>query len=324
MTTDVVFTVSIPYELERIAKAQSEDGLVRSKILTDAIYNLHVFNQLNPEGMQNSLILENGVKVSWEIPKDKEQSDNAEADQPTKTLKLGDRVIAVKNPEHYADFKIGDKGTLIDIDHDDNALKYCVVFDKDVKKRFLWTTSDQIELIEQPEVVGKVIKGGKHIPKFYLDDDDVPYPKQFPSFEDSHQKINELVYHQDVKGIYDYFAQFGVRTVEVFPEVDGIIKLSKFEIQSGIDRVNHAEGLISQLPATHDGRNTWLLNYGRRKESWDKRAKKMLGWNRDTQSVEIRPIQPSKLEQLKARKSELSRAEKDELIELLIKENSNG
>ena len=278
MTTDVVFTVSIPYELERIAKAQSEDGLVRSKILTDAIYNLHVFNQLNPEGMQNSLILENGVKVSWEIPKDKEQSDNAEADQPTKTLKLGDRVIAVKYPEHYADFKIGDKGTLIDIDHDDNALKYCVVFDKDVKKRFLWTTSEQIELIEQPEVVGKVIKGGKHIPKFYLDDDDVPYPKQFPSFEDSHQKINELVYHQDVKGIYDYFAQFGVRTVEVFPEVG---KEYEFE--------NRGHRLTLTGFLTSNG----VFN-------------------------KIRPIQTSRLDELKARKSELSDAEKDELIELLI------
>lgn len=72
MTTDVVFTVSIPNELERNALAQSKGGLVRSKILADAIYNLGVFNQLNPEGMQNSLTLENGVKVSWHIPTDKE------------------------------------------------------------------------------------------------------------------------------------------------------------------------------------------------------------------------------------------------------------
>jgi len=314
---------------------------------------------------------------------------------------IGDRVRAVKDSKYYPIFKKGDKGTVID-----NINSTTVKFDK---RDGIWKCSpDEIELIEQPEVVGKVIKGGKHQPKFYLDDEaekakpneleqiginaieilkrqheamnTIPEHKPFPLFEDSHQKINELVYHQDVKGIYDYFAQFGVRevevlpsnirktliefidsirayedeaghsiydderdssefadiflkdydvsnavkTVEVMPEVDGIIKLSKFEIQSGIDRVNHAEGLISQLPATHDGRNTWLLNYGRRKESWDKRAKKMLGWNRDTQSVEIRPIQPSKLEQLKARKSELSDTEKDELIELLIKENSNG
>ena len=35
-----------------------------------------------------------------------------------------------------------------------------------------------------------------------------------------------------------------------------------FEIQSGSTRLNHAEGLILQLPPTHEGRNTWLLNYG--------------------------------------------------------------
>ena len=340
MTTDVVFTVSIPYELERIAKAQSEDGLVRSKILTDAIYNLHVFNQLNPEGMQNSLILENGVKVSWEIPKDKEQSDNAEADQPTKTLKLGDRVIAVKYPEHYADFKIGDKGTLIDIDHDDNALKYCVVFDKDVKKRFLWTTSEQIELIEQPEVVGKVIKGGKHIPKFYLDDDDVHYPKQFPSFEDSHQKINELVYHQDVKGIYDYFAQFGVREVEVLPSnirktlIEFIDSIRAYEDEAGHsiydderDSSEFVDIFLQDYDLSKTVKNVEVFpEVGKVYELYDEEDDE---WYYDELvsfcgksyvGASIRPIQPSRIDELKARKSELSDTEKDELIELLIKE----
>lgn len=37
--------------------------------------------------------------------------------------------------------------------------------------------------------------------------------------------------------------------------------LGKNEIQSG-NRVKLAEGLILQLPNTHDGRNSWLLNYG--------------------------------------------------------------
>jgi len=41
------------------------------------------------------------------------------------------------------------------------------------------------------------------------------------------------------------------------------IKLSKAEIQSKLTRVDHAEGLILQLPSDHDGRNTWLLNYGK-------------------------------------------------------------
>lgn len=34
------------------------------------------------------------------------------------------------------------------------------------------------------------------------------------------------------------------------------------EKQSGLDRVLFAEGLIEQLPIDHDGRNTWLMNYG--------------------------------------------------------------
>jgi hypothetical protein len=43
------------------------------------------------------------------------------------------------------------------------------------------------------------------------------------------------------------------------------IALTPAEIQSGLDRVHWAEGLIRQLPSNHDGRNSWLLNYGQRK-----------------------------------------------------------
>lgn len=41
-----------------------------------------------------------------------------------------------------------------------------------------------------------------------------------------------------------------------------IIVLTDVEVQSKSDRVKWAEGLIKQLPETHDGRNSWLLNYG--------------------------------------------------------------
>ena len=40
------------------------------------------------------------------------------------------------------------------------------------------------------------------------------------------------------------------------------IFLTKHERQSGYDRQKYAEGLILQLPADHDGRNSWLMNYG--------------------------------------------------------------
>lgn len=41
-----------------------------------------------------------------------------------------------------------------------------------------------------------------------------------------------------------------------------VIRLTRAEVQSGFDRVRQAEALIRQLPSDHDGRNTWLMNYG--------------------------------------------------------------
>lgn len=52
------------------------------------------------------------------------------------------------------------------------------------------------------------------------------------------------------------------------------IKLTGFEIQSGLDRQRNAELLILQLPEHHDGRNTWLLNYGIGPEAVEKRTKR--------------------------------------------------
>lgn len=47
------------------------------------------------------------------------------------------------------------------------------------------------------------------------------------------------------------------------PEVvRAAIPLTPFEMQSNSSRVNWAEDLIRQLPEDHDGRNSWLLNYG--------------------------------------------------------------
>lgn len=40
------------------------------------------------------------------------------------------------------------------------------------------------------------------------------------------------------------------------------IELTPAEIQSGFSRVLWAQGLIVQLPEDHEGRNSWLMNYG--------------------------------------------------------------
>jgi hypothetical protein len=42
--------------------------------------------------------------------------------------------------------------------------------------------------------------------------------------------------------------------------------LTKAEIESGLSRVQWAEALIKQLPEEHEGRNSWLLNYGKAQE----------------------------------------------------------
>ena len=60
---------------------------------------------------------------------------------------------------------------------------------------------------------------------------------------------------------------------------------TKAEIQSGLDRVKFAEGLILQLPVDHDGRNTWLLNYGRGTAAKVQRSHRGLGWDEETQSA---------------------------------------
>ena len=44
------------------------------------------------------------------------------------------------------------------------------------------------------------------------------------------------------------------------------ICLTKAELESGLTRVQWAEALIKQLPEEHEGRNSWLLNYGKAQE----------------------------------------------------------
>jgi hypothetical protein len=112
-------------------------------------------------------------------------------------------------------------------------------------------------------------------------------PKPFPEIA---QAIDDLNIHY-LKGInteifnviYNYFAQFGLR--EVFPEVGKEYEFSP------------------------DGKN------------WHKYKLCGFGCERQVGYLDyIRPIQPSRLEQLKARKSELSRDELLELVELMEEE----
>lgn len=65
-----------------------------------------------------------------------------------------------------------------------------------------------------------------------------------------------------------------------------VIILNDAEKQSRLNRVGSAEGLILQLPDNHDGRNTWLLNYGQSSEAEKLRKERKLEWIEETQSCE--------------------------------------
>ncbi len=57
------------------------------------------------------------------------------------------------------------------------------------------------------------------------------------------------------------------------------------EKQSRYDRIHFAERLIQQLPKDHDGRNTWLLNYGQSHEARKLRAIKGIRFIEETEAA---------------------------------------
>lgn len=69
-------------------------------------------------------------------------------------------------------------------------------------------------------------------------------------------------------------------------EIDLEYDLTPSEMQSGLSRVDYAEGLIRQLPGTHDGRNTWLLNYGIGEEAVEMRRRRGIRFRTDTKAAE--------------------------------------
>lgn len=66
------------------------------------------------------------------------------------------------------------------------------------------------------------------------------------------------------------------------------IKLNKAEIQSNKSRVDWAEDLITQLPATLQGSRSWLLNYGKGEEAQELRRMVGLKFDKKTQSGKLR------------------------------------
>lgn len=62
-------------------------------------------------------------------------------------------------------------------------------------------------------------------------------------------------------------------------------RYTQAEEQSAFSRLNWAENLILQLPKNHDGRNSWLMNYGIGTEAANFRKKRNLVFNPETRAV---------------------------------------
>ena len=215
------------------------------------------------------------------------------------TFKLGDKVRAVKDCDMQYYMK-GDKGVIVAIDCTLSNVKY----DNGIST---WAYPDEIELIES--------------------EPNQSVPKSFPTFEEFHEWYRteqgnmQGVYHyfaqfgkqpsqpnskpfpwigeaiDDLKGnlfgikteqfetIYNYFAQFGVRTVEVFPEVGK-------EYEFSCSKAIWYKGVFQKYLCTVDGHTD--------------------------RATHIRPIQPSRLEQLMAKHPNLTDTQQAELLHLLL------
>jgi len=142
-----------------------------------------------------------------------------------------------------------------------------------------WSLPDGIKPIEsEVPLTGTMVFTNQLTGKLTLSNQLTPKP--FPTYEEFMDWVYKDAYQKDIyQNIYSYFAQFGLR--EVFPEVN---KQYEFSMDG------------------KDWRTGMLISYA------------FKGLFEHNYALYIRPIQPSRLEQLKARRSELSR---DELLELV-------
>jgi hypothetical protein len=109
----------------------------------------------------------------------------------------------------------------------------------------------------------------------------------FPTFEEFMDWVYKDAYQKDIyQNIYNYFAQFGVR--EVFPEVGKEYEFSE------------------------DG------------ENWRRDTFESYESNNSIGFTHIRPIQPSRLEQLKSKHPNLTHDEQTELLHLLLTQNKQN
>ena len=209
-------------------------------------------------------------------------------------FKIGDRVRAVKDCSDKHPKK-GWKGKVTKPDY-----TYCptieVLFDNGQR---WWAFPDEIELIESevtrtPNVYASASQvfvranglpgpgNGTHIITGTIPSDE---PKPFPTFEEFDEWFY-LRWDSEMKTLYNYFAQFKYeKTVEVPLELGNMYEFSS-------DKENWERRMLHGYSAIMGGETKYYPC--------------------------IRPIQPSRLEQLKAKHPNLSNDELIELLEILL------
>jgi hypothetical protein len=116
----------------------------------------------------------------------------------------------------------------------------------------------------------------KHEAKCYLENLLIPY---------------DLIGELPVGSISDILVARASDVIRILTAITGrvqppCITLTVSEIQSGIDRVKWAQGLIEQLPENHDGRNSWLLNYGIGEHYDQARNLRNIKWSAEHQAAD--------------------------------------
>jgi hypothetical protein len=225
-------------------------------------------------------------------------------------FKIGDRVKSLTKYNNIEGIKVGSIGTITDINNL-YGYPYKVLFDGTLYD--WWVKDDTIQLIDVHEpneielieteskenLVGRVGDESGHLSlsvedmtankihenvlRMFSRANAYAGDKPFPPFEEFIEWYKSD--GANMHGIYNYFAQFGVRTVEV------PLELGK------------------------------MYEFSSDKENWEKRLfhgySTIMGGETKYYPC-IRPIQPSRLEQLKSKHPNLSNDEKTELLDILL------
>ena len=108
-------------------------------------------------------------------------------------------------------------------------------------------------------------------------------PDSFPANEAGQVHFVRCVMESVAAVIEQACTEYGVDAGLVAPSAT--IRLTKAERQSGLNRQRAAEGLVAQLPKDHDGRNTWLMNFGTGEEAQALRRARGLVFDERHQAV---------------------------------------